>query len=187
MTSCGHSVSPIPLPFFSVQRRMTSARSFNLPSPLPPDSPFLRPLGTTAALKAPPQTDTLVQRALEEWERTLAVAILAEVQAGQPILIHKDGGEMLIAIVLDRQLAEAKEPVDNLAAFTREMTRIKLGNRSPITSKQTVFIQTQEITTNRCFLEVIIPSGCTSKDAQSASSACYCPASSEPSFIWAHQ
>ena len=75
-----------------------------LSSPMPPDSPFLRALGTTTALKAPPQTDTLAQRALEEWERTLcenkAVAILAEVQAGRPTIIHKDGGEMLIAIVL---------------------------------------------------------------------------------------
>ena len=83
---------------------------------------------TTVALKAPPQTDTLAQRALEEWERTLcenkAVAILAEVQAGRPTIIHKDGGEMLIAIVLDRPLAEAKELVDDPAAFTREMTRI---------------------------------------------------------------
>ena len=100
----------------------------HLSSPMPPDSPFLRALGTTAALKAPPQTDTLAQRALEEWERTLcenkAVAILAEVQAGRPTIIHKDGGEMLIAIVLDRPLAEAKELVDNPAAFTREMTRI---------------------------------------------------------------
>ena len=65
---------------------------------------------------------------MEEWERTLcenkAVAILAEVQAGRPTLIHKDGGEMLIAIVLDRPLAEAKELVDDPAAFTREMTRI---------------------------------------------------------------
>ena len=68
------------------------------------------------------------QRALEEWERTLcenkAVAILAEIQAGRPTIIHKDGGEMLIAIVLDRPLAEAKELVDDPAAFTREMTRI---------------------------------------------------------------
>ena len=74
------------------------------------------------------QTDTLAQRALEEWERTLcenkAVAILAEVQAGRPTIIHKDGGEMLMAIVLDRPLAEAKELVDDPAAFTREMTRI---------------------------------------------------------------
>ena len=52
------------------------------------------------------------------------MAILAEVQAGRPTLIHKDGGEMLIAIVLDRPLAEAKAPVDDPAAFTREMTRI---------------------------------------------------------------
>ena len=100
----------------------------HLPSPTPPDSPFLRALGTTAALKAPPQTDTLAQRALEEWERTLcenkAVAILAEVQAGRPTIIHKDAGEMLIAIVLDRPLAEAKALVDDPAAFTREMTRI---------------------------------------------------------------
>ena len=73
-------------------------------------------------------TDTLAQRALEEGERTLcenkAVAILAEVQAGRPTIIHKDGGEMLIAIVLDRPPAEAKALVDDPAAFTREMTRI---------------------------------------------------------------
>ena len=109
-----------------VQRAVAAIQ--HLPSPIPPDSPFLRALGTTAALKAPPQTDTLAQRALEEWERTLcenkAVAILAEVQAGRPTIIHKDGGEMLIAIVLDRALAEAKELVDDPAAFTREMTRI---------------------------------------------------------------
>ena len=109
-----------------VQRAVAAIQ--HLPSPIPPDSPFLRALGTTAALKAPPQTDTLAQRALEEWDRTLcenkAVAILAEVQAGRPTIIHKDGGEMLIAIVLDRPLAEAKELVDDPAAFTREMTRI---------------------------------------------------------------
>ena len=52
------------------------------------------------------------------------MAILAEVQAGRPTIIHKDGGEMLIAIVLDRPLAEAKELVDDPTAFTREMTRI---------------------------------------------------------------
>ena len=52
------------------------------------------------------------------------MAILAEIQAGRPTIIHKDGGEMLIAIVLDRPLAEARELVDDSAAFTREMTRI---------------------------------------------------------------
>ena len=109
-----------------VQRAVAAIQ--HLPSPVPPDSPFIRTLGTPAALKAPPQTDTLAQRALEEWERTLcenkAVAILAEIQAGRPTIIHKDGGEMLIAIVLDRPLAEAKALVDDPAAFTREMTRI---------------------------------------------------------------
>ena len=64
----------------------------NLPSPTLPDSPFIRALGTPAAQKAPPQTGTLAQRALEEWERTLcenkAVAILAQMQAGRPALIQ---------------------------------------------------------------------------------------------------
>ena len=109
-----------------VQRAVAAIQ--NLPSPTPTDSPFIRALGTPAALQAPPQTDTLAQRALEEWERTLcenkAVAILAEIQAGRPTIIHKDGGEMLIAIVLDRPLAEAQALVDDPAAFTREMTRI---------------------------------------------------------------
>ena len=76
---------------------------------------------------------------MEEWERTLcenkAVAILAEVQAGRPTIIHKDGGEMLIAIVLDNPLAEAKELVDNPAAFTREMTRILHEQTNPPTHR----------------------------------------------------
>ena len=58
------------------------------------------------------------------------MAILAEVQAGRPTIIHKDGGEILIAIVLDRPLAEAKELVDDPAAFTREMTRILRENKT---------------------------------------------------------
>ena len=76
----------------------------------------------------------LAQRALEEWERTLcenkAVAILAQMQAGRPALIQKDGGEMLIAIVLDRPLADAKALVDDPAAFTREMTKILLEKQN---------------------------------------------------------
>ena len=115
-----------------VQRAVAAIQRFS--SPIPSDSPFLRALGTLGGLKAPPQTDTPSQRALEEWERTLcenkAVAILAEIQAGRPTIIHKDGGEMLIAIVLDRPLAEAKELVDDPAAFTREMTRILSDKRT---------------------------------------------------------
>ena len=78
----------------------------NLRSSTLPDSPFIRALGTLAAQNVPPQTGTLTQRALEKQERTLcenkAVAILAQMQAGRPALIQKDGGEMLIAILLDR-------------------------------------------------------------------------------------
>ena len=103
----------------------------NLPSSTLPDS---RALGTPEAQKPAPQTGTLAQRALEEWERTLcenkAVAILAQMQAGRPALIQKDGGEMLIAIVLDRPLAEAKALVDDPAAFTREMTGILIAKQS---------------------------------------------------------
>ena len=95
-----------------------------------PDSSFILALGTPAAQNVPSQFGTLAQRALEEWERTLcenkAVAILAQMQAGRPALIQKDGGEMLIAIVLDRPLADAKALVDDPAAFTREMTKILL-------------------------------------------------------------
>ena len=98
-----------------------------------PDSPFLRALGTTAAPKAPPQTDTLAQRALEEWERTLCENKCGGdpcTDASRTGLIQKDGGEMLIAIVLDRPLAEAKALVDDPAAFTREMTRILLEKQN---------------------------------------------------------
>jgi len=67
-------------------------------------------------------------------ERTLcenkAVAILEQMQAGRPALIQKDGGEMLIAIVLDWPQAEAKAPVDDPAAFTREMSKILLAKQS---------------------------------------------------------
>ena len=91
-------------------------------------------VGTPAAQNVPPQTGTLTQRALEEWERTLcenkAVAILEQMQAGRPALIQKDGGEMLIVIVLDRPLVDAKALVDDPAAFTQEMIRILLEKQS---------------------------------------------------------
>ena len=61
---------------------------------------------------------------------TKTVAILEQMQAGRPALSQKDGGEMLIAIVLDRPLADAKALVDDPAAFTQEMTRILLEKQS---------------------------------------------------------
>ena len=58
---------------------------------------------------------------MEEWERTLcenkAVAILEQMQEGRPALIQKDGGEMLIAMVLDRPLSEAQALVEDPIAF----------------------------------------------------------------------
>ena len=114
-------------PFLWRQRwwHFSSSSRYHKPAVFHADSPFIRALGTPAAQNAPPQTGTLAQRALEEWERTLcenkAVAILAQMQAGRPALIQKDGGEMLIAIVLDRPLADAKALVNDPAAFTREI------------------------------------------------------------------
>ena len=100
----------------------------SLPNSEMPDSAFLKALGTPAIQTVPPQTGSLAQRANEEWERCIcenkAVAILNKMQQGKTALIKKDGGEMLIAIVLDRPIAEAKALVNNPEAFIREITKI---------------------------------------------------------------
>ena len=51
---------------------------------------------------------------------------LAQMQAGRPVLIQKDGGEMLIAIVLDRPLADAKA----LVFFPSSVADVALKARS---------------------------------------------------------
>ena len=88
-----------------IRRAVTALAA--VPAATLPDSAFLSALGTPAARMVPPQTGSLAQRAIEEWERNLcenkAVAILERMQAGRPALIKKDGGEMLIAIVLDQE------------------------------------------------------------------------------------
>ena len=79
--------------------------------------PLIRALGTSTAHKASPQTDTLAQRALEEWERTLCenkVAILAG--ASQPTSPNPERWW--------RNAHRAKALVDDPAAFIREMTRV---------------------------------------------------------------
>ena len=121
------------LPSYEVKdgdiRRAVAAIA-DLPSCTLPDSPFILALGMPAAQNVSPQTGTLAQRALEEWERALcenkAVAILAQMQAGRPALIQKDGGEMLIAIVLDRPLADAKALVDELEKWPRFCSESKV-------------------------------------------------------------
>ena len=99
-----------------------------LPPATSPESPFLRELGKPGQSRGPPQNATLMKRAIEEWERTIcenkAVAILEQIQEGRPALIQEDGGDMLIAIVLDRPLPEAQALVENPTAFLREITKV---------------------------------------------------------------
>ena len=72
------------LPSYEVKdgdiRRAVAAIA-DLPSSTLPSSPFIR-IGDASSPKCPPQTRTLAQRALEEWERTLcenkAVAIFPQ-------------------------------------------------------------------------------------------------------------
>ena len=108
-------------------RRVASAVA-SLPTPKMSDSAFLKALGTPAVQTAPSQTGALAQRAIEEWERNIcenkAVAILNRMQEGKTALIKKDGGEMLIAIVLDKPLAAAQALVDDPDAFMLEITKI---------------------------------------------------------------
>ena len=105
-TSIGRKTSPSYNIKDNDTRRAVEAIA-NLPPATSPESPLLRALGTPAQRDVPPQNATLAQRAMEEWERTLwgnkAVAILEQMQEGRPALIQKDGGEMLIAMVLDRR------------------------------------------------------------------------------------
>ena len=61
-------------------------------------------VGTPEIQTVPPQAGLLAQRVIKECERNIcknkAVAILNRIQEDKAALIKKDGGEMLIAIVL---------------------------------------------------------------------------------------
>mgnify|MGYP007058291431 CR=1 FL=1 len=98
------------------------------PSARLPDSKFLRALGTEEIYTAPPQTSALSLRAAEEWERCIcenqAFSILHQAQEGRQELIKKDGGEMLVSIVLDRPLDEAKALVEDPDRLISEITAI---------------------------------------------------------------
>ena len=66
-----------------IRRAVTALAA--VPAATLPDSAFLSALGTPAARMVPPQTGSLAQRAIEEWERNLcenkAVAILERMQS----------------------------------------------------------------------------------------------------------
>ena len=100
----------------------------HLPQASPPNNLFSQCLGRPQREQAPPQNAALTRRALEEWERTLcenkAVAILERLQEGRPALFQKDGGAMLIAIVMDRPLQETQNLVDQPLQFLQEIKRV---------------------------------------------------------------
>ena len=114
-------------------RRVASVVA-NLPTPSLPDSPFLNALGTPGVQAVPPQTSSLALRAKEDWERSIcenkAVAILNQMQAGKKALIKKDGGEMLIAIVVEKPLTEAQALAQDSEAFMKAITRIMQSKQS---------------------------------------------------------
>ena len=83
---------------------------------------------------------------LEEWERTIcenkAIAILEKIQEGRLALFQKDGGSMLIAIVLDRPLQEAQELVDQPHLFLQEIRQVLDDKKShPILERMLRTIQ----------------------------------------------
>ena len=106
----------------------------HLPRASPPNNLFVQYLGRPQREQAPPQNAALTRRALEEWERTLcenkAVSILEKLQEGRPALFQKDGGAMLIAIVLDRPLQEAQDLVDQPLQFLQEIKRVLEDKKS---------------------------------------------------------
>ena len=65
---------------------------------------------------------------MEEWERCIcentAFAILHRMQAGRSTLIKKDGGEMLVAMVLDKPLAGAQGLVHDTPKLIAEILQI---------------------------------------------------------------
>ena len=112
----------------------------------PPDNLFMQCLGRPQRDQAPPQNAELTRRALEEWERTIcenkAIAILEKIQEGRPALFQRDGGSMLIAIVLDRPLQEAQELVDQPHLFLQEIRQVLDDQKShPILERMLRTIQ----------------------------------------------
>ena len=121
----------------------------------PPDNLFMHCLGRPQRDQAPPQNAELTRRALEEWERTIcenkAIALLEQIQEGRPPLFQKEGGSMLIAMVLDRPLSEAQELVDQPHLFLQEIQQVLDDKKShPILERMLRAIQgdtaTQEAT-----------------------------------------
>ena len=109
-----------------LRRAATAAAS--KPAARLPESTFLQALGTPNIRNAPPQTGPLARRAMEEWERSIcenqAFAILHRMQAGRSALIKKDGCGMLVAMALDRPVADAQALVHDPPKLIEEILQI---------------------------------------------------------------
>ena len=108
--------------------RRLAAVAASKPTAQLPESIFLRVLGTSEAIRAPPQTGSHAQRETGEWERSIcenkAFAILNKSQTGKTEIIKKDGGEMLVAIALDKPLAAIKALVEDSTRLIAEIMQI---------------------------------------------------------------
>ena len=106
----------------------------HLPPANPPDNLFVQYLGRPQRDQAPPQNADLTRRAVEEWERTIcenkAIALLDKLQEGRPALFQKNGGAMLIAIVLDRPLQKVQDLVDQPHQFLQEIRQVRDDKKS---------------------------------------------------------
>ena len=128
----GHKSSPTYEVKESDIRRAVAAFA-DLPSSTLPDNPFILALGTPAAKMS---HHKLAPWHREPWRNGSAPCVktrqLRSLSRCKPAdrPSSKKIGEMLIAIVLDRPLADAKALVDDPAAFTQEMTRILLEKQS---------------------------------------------------------
>ena len=107
-------------------RRVASAVT-SLPTPKMADSPFLKALGTSTIQTSPGRKqESWPKGQLKTGNGTCAktkLAILNKMQEGKTALIKKDGGEILIAIELDKPLSEAQALVDDPDAFMLELRR----------------------------------------------------------------
>ena len=107
-------------------RRATEAVATE-PAARLPQSTFLQAVGTPGISNVPPQTASLALRASEDWERSIcenrAFAVLSPI-------IKKDGGEMLVAMVLDRPLADAQSLVQNPIKLVEEILQIMNDKKS---------------------------------------------------------
>ena len=99
-------------------RRANEAVAAKPAARLPP-STFLQALGTPDISKVPPQTASLASIC-----ENRAFAVLHQMQTGRSPIIKKDGGEMLVAMVLDRPLADAQSLVHNPIKFVDEILQI---------------------------------------------------------------